>query len=113
MLASQQLLAKRRQARHLGLHQLADGGLDILQGEPVGQDHLHAGPRPIDRLADAIGVAHRSARIALQSVVVGLGLSVLAMIAAAFGFLPPLQGALLQEAIDIAVILNALRALRA
>jgi cation transport ATPase len=34
------------------------------------------------------------------------------MIAAAFGYLPPVQGALLQEAIDVAVILNALRALR-
>jgi P-type E1-E2 ATPase len=67
----------------------------------------------IDRLADAIGIAHRSARIALQSVVVGLGLSILAMIAAALGYLPPLQGALLQEVIDVAVILNALRALRA
>ena len=34
------------------------------------------------------------------------------MIAAALGYLPPVQGALLQEAIDVAVILNALRALR-
>ena len=34
------------------------------------------------------------------------------MIAAAFGYLTPVQGALIQEAIDIAVILNALRALR-
>jgi len=66
----------------------------------------------LDRLADAIGISHRSAKIALQSVVVGLGLSILAMIAAALGYLPPLQGALLQEAIDVAVILNALRALR-
>jgi len=67
----------------------------------------------LDRLADAIGISHRSARIALQSVVVGLGLSLIAMIVAAMGFLQPLQGALLQEAIDVAVILNALRALRA
>jgi len=66
----------------------------------------------LDRLADAIGISHRSAKIALQSVVVGLGLSILAMIAAALGFLAPLHGALLQEAIDVAVILNALRALR-
>jgi heavy metal translocating P-type ATPase len=66
----------------------------------------------IDRLADAIGIAHRSARIAMQSVIVGLGLSILAMIAAALGYLPPLYGALLQEAIDVAVILNALRALK-
>jgi hypothetical protein len=42
---------------------------------------------------------------------VGLGLSVAGMIAAAFGYLPPLHGALLQEAIDVAVILNALRVL--
>ena len=42
----------------------------------------------------------------------GLGLSVTAMLAAAFGQLPPVQGALVQEAIDLAVILNALRALR-
>jgi hypothetical protein len=44
-------------------------------------------------------------------VVAGLGLSVAGMIAAAFGYLPPLHGALLQEVIDVAVILNALRAL--
>ena len=66
----------------------------------------------LERLADAIAISHRSTKIALQSVVVGLGLSILAMIAAALGFLPPLQGALLQEVIDVAVILNALRALR-
>ncbi len=42
----------------------------------------------------------------------GIGLSVLGMIAAAFGYLTPVQGALLQEVIDVAVILNALRALR-
>ena len=43
---------------------------------------------------------------------VGIGLSVLGMIAAALGYLSPVQGALIQEAIDVAVILNALRALR-
>jgi cation transport ATPase len=42
----------------------------------------------------------------------GIGLSVGGMIAAAFGFLAPVEGALFQEAIDVAVILNALRALR-
>jgi len=63
-------------------------------------------------LARAIVVARRTRSIALQSVFVGLGLSLAAMIAAAFGYLPPVQGALLQEAIDVAVILNALRALR-
>ena len=41
----------------------------------------------------------------------GCGLSILGMIAAALGYLTPLQGALMQEAIDVAVVLNALRAL--
>jgi cation transport ATPase len=41
-----------------------------------------------------------------------MGLSIAAMVAAALGFLAPVQGALLQEAIDVAVIFNALRALR-
>jgi cation transport ATPase len=47
----------------------------------------------------------------VRSVVVGLGLSVGAMFVAAFGYLPPVWGALFQEVIDVAVILNALRAL--
>ena len=42
----------------------------------------------------------------------GLGLSFVAMGFAAFGYIPPVAGALLQEGIDVAVILNALRALR-
>ena len=66
----------------------------------------------IDRLRAGIEIAKRSRRIAVESVVVGIGLSVVAMIAAAFGYLKPVQGALLQELIDVAVILNALRALR-
>jgi P-type E1-E2 ATPase len=66
----------------------------------------------VDRVAPGIEIARRSRRIALESVVVGIGLSVLGMIAAALGYLTPVQGALLQEVIDVAVILNALRALR-
>jgi cation transport ATPase len=50
--------------------------------------------------------------IARQSVFVGLGLSILGMFAAALGYLSPVQGAVLQEFIDVAVILNALRVLR-
>jgi P-type E1-E2 ATPase len=65
----------------------------------------------LDPLASALVVARRTVAIAHQSVVAGLGLSVTGMIAAAFGYLPPLHGALLQEVIDVAVILNALRAL--
>jgi len=66
----------------------------------------------VDRLGPGIEIARASRRIALESVVAGIGLSVLGMIAAAFGYLTPVQGALLQEVIDVAVILNALRALR-
>lgn len=66
----------------------------------------------IDSLAFAVDVAHRTRRIASQSVVAGIALSVCGMAVAAFGYLPPVAGALVQEGIDIAVILNALRALR-
>ena len=65
----------------------------------------------LDRLAEAVAVAHRTRKIALQSVLAGLGLSIAAMIVAAFGYLPPVAGAFTQELIDVAVILNALRAL--
>jgi heavy metal translocating P-type ATPase len=65
----------------------------------------------LDRLAEALAIAHRSRGIALQSVLAGMGLSIAAMLVAAFGYLPPLGGALFQEAIDVAVILNALRVL--
>lgn len=66
----------------------------------------------LDRLLPGIEVAQRSRRIALESVAAGIGLSVIGMVAAALGYLTPVQGALLQEVIDVAVILNALRALR-
>jgi cation transport ATPase len=66
----------------------------------------------IDRLCPGIGIARAARRIAVESVVAGIGLSVVGMIAAAFGYLSPVQGALLQEVIDVAVILNALRVLR-
>jgi heavy metal translocating P-type ATPase len=66
----------------------------------------------LDRILPAIRIARRSRFIALESVVAGIGLSTLAMIAASFGWLTPVEGALLQEAIDVAVIFNALRALR-
>jgi P-type E1-E2 ATPase len=66
----------------------------------------------LDRLLPGIEVAQQSRRIALESVVAGIGLSIFGMIAAAFGYITPVQGALLQELIDVAVILNALRALR-
>ena len=66
----------------------------------------------VDRVADAVHTGRRSLFIARQSVLTGMGLSVAAMLVAAAGYLPPVAGALLQEVIDLAVILNALRALR-
>ncbi|MFI1163452.1 heavy metal translocating P-type ATPase [Streptomyces sp. NPDC020801] len=66
----------------------------------------------VDRLADATAIAVRARRIAVQSALGGMLLSLVAMGAAAMGLLPPALGALLQEGIDVAVILNALRALR-
>jgi heavy metal translocating P-type ATPase len=66
----------------------------------------------LDRLPEAVRIARRARRVALQSVVAGMGLSMAAMLVAAAGWLIPVAGALLQEAIDVVVILNALRALR-
>ncbi|MDH3262734.1 MAG: heavy metal translocating P-type ATPase [Paracoccaceae bacterium] len=66
----------------------------------------------LDPILPGLIIAKGARRIALQSVVAGLGLSVAGMIAAAFGLITPVEGALLQEAIDVAVILNALRVLR-
>jgi heavy metal translocating P-type ATPase len=65
----------------------------------------------LDRILPAIKIARRSRFIALESIYVGIGLSAIAMIAAGLGYITPVQGALLQELIDVAVILNALRAL--
>ena len=65
----------------------------------------------ISRLGEAMEIARHTRSIAMQSVIVGLGLSAIGMVLAALGYLPPLAGALAQEAIDVAVILNALRAL--
>ena len=66
----------------------------------------------IDALADAILIARRSKRIALRAVLVGMGLSLVAMSAAAAGYLPPAAGALLQEGIDVLAIGIALLAVR-
>ena len=65
----------------------------------------------LDRLPEALAIAQRTRGIAVESMVLGMSLSVVAMGFAAFGYLPPVAGAFLQEAIDAAVIVNALRAL--
>lgn len=60
----------------------------------------------------SLGIARRTIAIAMESIGFGIGLSVIGMIFAAFGLVPPLVGAFLQETIDVAVIINALRASR-
>jgi P-type E1-E2 ATPase len=65
----------------------------------------------VERVADAVHIGRRALFIARQSVLAGLGLSLAAMAVAAAGYLQPVEGALFQEVIDVAVILNALRAL--
>ncbi|HEY7682617.1 MAG TPA: heavy metal translocating P-type ATPase [Gemmatimonadales bacterium] len=62
------------------------------------------------RVAEVVAISKRTMRIAKQSIWAGLGLSGLAMVVAAFGYIPPTIGAVLQEIIDVAVILNAVRA---
>ncbi|HEX6291965.1 MAG TPA: heavy metal translocating P-type ATPase [Herpetosiphonaceae bacterium] len=64
----------------------------------------------VTKVGDAVAIGQRMLRIAKQSIYVGLGLSFACMVVASFGLIPPTIGALLQEAIDVAVILNALRA---
>jgi heavy metal translocating P-type ATPase len=65
----------------------------------------------LDGLVEAIAIARRSRAIALQSVLLGMGLALAFMFAGAFGLFLPVAGALIQELIDVASILNALRAL--
>jgi heavy metal translocating P-type ATPase len=65
----------------------------------------------LDRLVEAMTIAKRSRSIAIQSVLMGMGLAFGFMFLGAFGFFGPVAGALVQEGIDVASILNALRAL--
>lgn len=66
----------------------------------------------LDRVVYAVATAKRSVRIATQSIVLGISLSLILMGIAAFGLIPAIIGALLQEAVDLASILNSLRATR-
>lgn len=62
------------------------------------------------RVADAVEISKRALRVAYQSITIGIGLSVVLMVYAASFGIPPITGALMQEALDVVVILNALRA---
>jgi heavy metal translocating P-type ATPase len=66
----------------------------------------------VDRVAAAVRISRHALFIAHQSVLLGIGASLIAMGFAAAGYLPPVAGAMLQEGIDVGVILNALRALK-
>lgn len=68
------------------------------------KDDLH-------RVARAIEIGQQTIRIALQSIWLGIALSLVLMVLAVFGFIPAVVGAGFQEIIDAATILNALRAL--
>ncbi|WEO76670.1 heavy metal translocating P-type ATPase [Cryobacterium sp. SO2] len=65
----------------------------------------------LSRAARAVGIGRDTVRIALQSIWLGIALSVGLMLVAAFGLIPATVGALLQELVDLATILNALRAI--
>lgn len=60
---------------------------------------------------DSISISSRTMRIAKQSMIVGISLSIVGMLFASFGFIVPVIGAVLQEVIDVSVIINSLRAL--
>lgn len=65
----------------------------------------------ISRTAKAVAIGRDTVRIALQSIWLGIIVSVGLMLVAAFGFIPATAGALLQEFVDLAAILAALRAI--
>jgi heavy metal translocating P-type ATPase len=65
----------------------------------------------LSKVASAVRIGQRTVRVALQSIWIGIALSVALMVAAAAGYIPAVAGALAQELVDLATILNALRAL--
>ncbi len=64
----------------------------------------------IFQVVGAVHLGHQVMRVARQGIWIGIGLSLVAMLFAAFGFIPPAAGAILQEGVDALVIVNALRA---
>lgn len=64
----------------------------------------------VHQILEVLKISRRTISIATQSILFGIGVSIIGMVFAAAGFVPPIMGAFIQEAIDVAVILNALRA---
>ncbi len=86
---------------------IAFGQASDVTAEAAGAVILDSSLQQVDEL---LHIGRRMRRIALQSAVGGMLLSVLGMLLAAAGYLPPVAGALAQEAIDVLAVLNALRA---
>jgi heavy metal translocating P-type ATPase len=63
----------------------------------------------LEKVDELIHVSHRMRSIALQSAIGGMAASMVGMVAAAAGYLPPLEGAVLQEIIDLVAVVNAVR----
>jgi heavy metal translocating P-type ATPase len=85
---------------------IAFGQHSDVTAEAAGAVILEASLHKVDEL---IHIGQRLRRIALQCAVGGMALSVIGMVAAATGYLPPVAGAVAQEFIDLAAVLNALR----
>ena len=66
----------------------------------------------LEKVDEFLHISKRMRTIALQSALGGMGLSIIGMIVAAFGFLPPVAGAIIQEIIDVLAIMNSLRTIR-
>ena len=87
-------------------------GIAIGQNSDVTAESAHAVvlDSSLRKVDEVIHIARRIRSIALQSAVGGMALSAIGMVVAALGFLPPIAGAVVQEIIDLAAVLNALRA---
>jgi P-type E1-E2 ATPase len=85
---------------------VAFGGGGEIPAEAAGAVVLESSLQKVDEL---LHIGRRLRRIALQSAVGGMALSVLGMLVAAAGYLPPVAGAITQEVIDVVVVVNALR----
>lgn len=86
---------------------VAFGPRSDITSEAAGAVILEPSLKKVDQF---LHISRHLRRVAMQSAVGGMALSIIAMVVAGFGFLPPVYGALTQEAIDLFAVLNALRA---